>query len=131
MRINDKFYKSFKLTDKLYKDFINLSKDKNPMHINSNYAIQHGFKDKIFHGNILNVFISYAIGELLPIKNIVLLDQSIKYIKPVYINMTVRLDLTIEQIIESVEIIKFDFLFFEKYSKQKIAKGKITIKKML
>ena len=131
MRINDKFYKSFKLTDKLYKDFINLSKDKNPMHINSNYAIQHGFKDKIFHGNIFNVFISYAIGELLPIKNIVLLDQSIKYIKPVYINMTVRLDLTIEQIIESVEIIKFDFLFLAKYSKQKIAKGKITLKKMV
>ena len=68
-------------------------KYKNPMHVDSDYAISYGFREKIVHGNILNVFLSFVIGELLSKKNIVIIDQSIKYKKPLYVGMKIEIHL--------------------------------------
>ena len=41
--INDKFEESFVVSSKVYKDFIQLSQDNNPLHTNKEFAISKGF----------------------------------------------------------------------------------------
>ncbi len=99
------------INNKVYQKFLNLSNDFNPMHTNSNYAKSKGYKDKIIHGNILSCFISFFIGELLPIKNLVIIGQNIKYENAMYINDSIKLKSVVSKISESVNFIQFEFQF--------------------
>lgn len=99
------------ISDKVYQQFLMLSNDYSPMHTNSNYAKSNGYKDKIVHGNILSCFISFFIGELLPIKNVVIIRQNIKYENALYINDFVKLEVVLSKFSESVNFIQFEFQF--------------------
>ena len=46
--------------------FINLSGDKNPLHIDEQYAVQNGFESTVVHGFLICAKISGLIGMLLP-----------------------------------------------------------------
>ena len=69
---NTKYEVPFIVSENIYKGFIQLFNDKNPLHVNDVFAIEKGFKEKVMHGNILNGFLSYFIGECLPVKNVVI-----------------------------------------------------------
>jgi acyl dehydratase len=78
------------------------------------------------HGNILNAFISYFIGECLPVKNVVIQSQSIDFKKPVYINTKIQFIATVDSIVESVNVVIFKFNF-QNSQNVVVAKGKIQI----
>ena len=86
MQKGDVFKTTFKVTEQVYNGFISLFHDKNPLHTNADFAIKKGFESRVMHGNILNGFVSYFIGECLPIKNVIIHTQEIKYVQPVYLN---------------------------------------------
>ena len=130
MKVGDVISCYFNVDKDLHKDFINISRDENPMHTNERYAIKHGFNSIIMHGNILSIFLSYAIGELLPKKNIVILDQSIKFFNPIYINSILGFNMEVANYFQSVSVIKFNFSFYDKNKNSKIATGKISIKEL-
>ena len=58
MRIkkSDKFNETFLVSENIYKGFISIFNDKNPLHTNRDFAIEKGFRDIVTHGNILNGF---------------------------------------------------------------------------
>jgi 3-hydroxybutyryl-CoA dehydratase len=126
MNKGDVFTSSFKVNSEIYNGFISLFKDKNPLHTNSEYAVDKGFSDKVMHGNILNGFLSYFIGECLPSKDVVIQTQEIKYLKPVYLNDQILLHAEIDEVYDSVNTIDFKY-FFENQHKVKVARGKIQI----
>ena len=130
MKIGDKFSKAFSVDLNKYNNFIKLSKDENPMHTDKKFSKKYGFKSLIVHGNLLNVFISYSVGQLLPIKNVIILDQTIKYINPIYLNSIVSIEMNITNIIESVNVFKFKYFFIDDSNKTKVASGTITIKEL-
>lgn len=119
----------FEVSKEKYLNFLKLSEDHNPMHVNDEFAIKHGFKEKVVHGNILNAFLSFMIGETLPIKNVVIIDQSIKYKSPVYIGMTIRTTLVVTENIDAVQVTQFKVLFEETLTQKKLATGTISIQK--
>ena len=119
--------KKFKISKEKYERFIEISGDKNPMHVDSDYAISYGFREKIVHGNILNVFLSFVIGELLSKKNIIIIDQSIKYKKPLYVGMKIEIHLFLVDTIEALNVSIYNFKFIEKKT---IATGKISTKEL-
>ena len=82
------------------------------------------------HGNILNGFISYFIGEELPVKEIVILSQDIKFNNPVYLNDILQLNVSVFEIYESVNVINFKFKFIN-HKNITVAKGKFQIKKFI
>lgn len=123
----DTFSAEFCITDAIYTGFIELFRDKNPLHTDARFARSKGFAEEVMHGNILGGFLSYFIGECLPQKNVIIHSQEIKYIKPVFKNQ--ELDLTAEVIgaYPSVNAIEFKFYFNEKRTQTQVAKGKIQI----
>ena len=126
MNKGDLFLHEFVITDKIYKSFIEIFNDENPLHTDNSFAKQKGFDSKVMHGNILGGFLSYFIGECLPLKNVIIHSQEIKYLNPVYLNDHLYFNAEISDIFESVNAIEFKFAF-NNQSKQKIAKGKIQI----
>ena len=126
MNKGDVFTCDFIVTPDIYLRFISLFKDYNPLHTNEKYAVEKGFKHKVMHGNILNGFLSYFIGECLPLKNVLIHSQEIKYLKPVYLNDYLTLHAEIDDVFESVNTVELKY-YFENSNKEKVARGKIQI----
>ena len=122
----DNYSHQFIVTPQIYASFIKLFNDKNPLHTNEVFANSKGFTSVVMHGNILNGFLSYFIGELLPIKNIIIQTQEIKYFHPIYLNDILNFNAEIIDVFESIHSIEFKFYFMNANFK-KVAKGKILI----
>ena len=127
MKAGDKFKLNFEVSEKIYSGFMDLFKDRNPLHVDDNHAAEKGFKEKVMYGNILNGFISYFIGEGLPEKNVALIAQDITYMKPVYMNDALELQAEITDVHDSVGMAEFKYVFINAQG-TKVAKGKIQIK---
>ncbi len=126
MKQGDLFSQTFKISESVYNGFLSVFNDRNPVHVDSAYAQKLGFREKIMHGNILGGFLSYFIGECLPVKNVVIHLQEIKYLKPVFLNDELNFSAKITEVHESVNAIGFSFVF-ENVQQVKVAKGKIQI----
>jgi 3-hydroxybutyryl-CoA dehydratase len=124
--IGDSFEENFIVSDEIYSGFIQIFKDTNPLHTVDNFAIEKGFKGKVMHGNILNGFLSYFIGECLPTKNVIIHSQEIQFKNAVYLNDQLQFHSEIIGVYESVNAIEFRF-DFKNESKKIVAKGKIQI----
>lgn len=126
MQEGDKFCESYNINEDIYKGFISLFKDDNPLHINSAFAISKNFKDKVMHGAILAGFLSHFIGVCLPIKNVLVQTYELHFLKPIFINDQLFFEATVIGIFESVNTIEFKYKFLTS-NKTIVAKGKILI----
>ena len=126
LKKHDTFNIVYTVTSEIYNGFIKLFNDKNPLHTDEQYAISKGFKGRVMHGNILNGFLSYFVGECLPEKNLIIHSQGIKYHQPVYLNDVLNFEAKVEEIYESVGAVEISFVFRNKDFKI-VSKGKLQI----
>lgn len=122
----DSFEQNFIVSDNTYLGFIGLFKDNNPLHTDNLFAIKKGFNSKVMHGNILSGFLSFFIGECLPLKNVIIHSQEIQFKNAVYLNDELYFTAIVSGVFDSVNAIEFKFNF-KKIDKQVVAKGKIQI----
>ena len=106
-----KFSRQFVVSQSVYDGFIQTFNDRNPYHVSDDAAREKGFAEKIMHGNILNGFLSYFVGECLPVKAVVIQSQEIKFHKPVYLDDTVTLHAEVADFHESVKTAEITFRF--------------------
>lgn len=128
MNIGDKYSAVFTLDAAVRDKFIGISGDANPLHTSDDFARSKGFKAALMHGNILNCFVSYLIGEMLPSKNVMILSQEIKYINPVYLGAKLALTAEITGSFDSIPGLEVSFLFTDEKTAEKKAKGKVLVK---
>lgn len=126
MKTGDQYRYEFAVTNEVYSGFLNAFKDNNPLHINKSFAESKGFKDIVMHGNILNGFISYFVGELLPVKDVMIIQQEIRYHSPVFLNDILLFSAIHSDTFDSVNAMEFKFEFKNTEGK-KVAKGKLLI----
>ncbi|MCX7068392.1 MAG: MaoC family dehydratase [Methylococcales bacterium] len=77
------------ITDADVKGFAAISGDKNPVHVDDEYAKASRFKKRIAHGLLSSSFFSALFGTKLPGKGCVYVSQNLSFKKPVYIDDTV------------------------------------------
>lgn len=124
--LNDTFQQQFFVSNDTHDNFIRLSEDRNPLHIDEKFAQSKGFKGIIMHGNILNAYISYFVGECLPTQNVIIHSQSIQFKKPLYLNDQLAFTAEVTGIFESVNAVEFKFKF-QNSDQTTLAKGNIQI----
>ena len=90
-KINSVYKKSFTITKKMVEDYANVSQDKNPIHLDNEYAKNTIFKKRIVHGMLLAGLISSLIGNEFPGNGSIYLNQNLSFKKPVYLNETVEI----------------------------------------
>ncbi|MGD9605024.1 MAG: MaoC family dehydratase [Bacilli bacterium] len=98
--------KSFTETD--VNNFASVSGDFNPAHVNEDYAKTTIFKTRIVHGMLVGSLFSAILGTELPGLGSIYTFQSLKFIKPVYLNDTITAFVTVKEIIMEKNRVVFD-----------------------
>jgi len=86
------------ITDKLVQDFSEWSGDKNPLHLDAEYAERTRFHRRVAHGMSFGSLFSRLIGMNLPGPGALWTSQSFRFVKPVFIG---------DELLLSVEVIDF------------------------
>jgi 3-hydroxybutyryl-CoA dehydratase len=71
--------------------FVDICGDKNPLHVDSNYAKAAGFKDRVVHGMFLASFYSTLVGLYLPGKHALLHSVDSQFKNPAFISDTLTI----------------------------------------
>ncbi|MHA2203305.1 MAG: MaoC family dehydratase [Candidatus Hodarchaeales archaeon] len=87
------------VTDEDIKKFAEVSGDRNPIHLDENYAKKTFFQGRVAHGMLSAAFISAVLANKLPGPGSIYLKQKLSFFKPIRIGDT---------IIVAVEVIKKD-----------------------
>lgn len=75
---------SVTITDEMVNMFRDLSGDDNPLHLDREYAIGKGMKDRVVYGMLVSAFYSKLVGMYLPGKFGMLHEIKINFNRPVY-----------------------------------------------
>lgn len=98
------------ISDADIKGFSGVSGDKNPVHMNDEYAKQSRFKKRIAHGLMLASYFSALFGTKLPGEGCVYTAQNLKFLQPVYIGDTVYAEVVVTAIDMVKRRVSFDTL---------------------
>lgn len=99
MKIGSSCTKTITAREETILSIAKVSGDMNPIHLNDEYAKQSKFGKRIAHALFCINGISMIIGNYLPGNGTVLLSQSFKYMKPVYINDTIEITVEVVKIL--------------------------------
>lgn len=80
--------------------FSAVSGDINPIHIDDVYAITTKFGRRVVHGMLTASLLSAVMGTKLPGPGAIYLSQTLKFLKPVYVNDTISAMVEITEITE-------------------------------
>lgn len=93
-KVGDVIKIQVKVTDQMVRQFAEVSGDKNPIHLDDEYAKTTRFKQRIAHGMISAALISRALGQNLGPGGIYL-SQSLKFLNPIFIDDEVEVVVTV------------------------------------
>lgn len=108
IKLGDKFSKERKVTDELVRQFAEVSGDRNPIHLDDEFARNTRFGKRIAHGMLSGAFISAVLGYEFKERKIVYLSQTMKFVRPVFIDDTVTTTATVVKIRGDKPIIKLE-----------------------
>ena len=100
MNTGDKAFIKKKITEQDIILFSELSLDKNPVHLDDEYAKTTVFKKRIAHGMLSASLISAVIGTKLPGPGSIYVSQQLNFKAPVYINDEIKAEVEIISINE-------------------------------
>lgn len=103
---------TYHVTREVYNAFQKCSNDMNPLHTQKDFANKKGFPECVMYGNILNAFVSHFVGMALPSPDVMIQTQDIQFRKPVFLDDTITIKATPEDVSEAVEIINFKLKFY-------------------
>jgi acyl dehydratase len=95
------------ITDADIKSFAGISGDRNPVHLDENYAKSSRFKKRIAHGMMTASYFSALFGTKIPGEGCVYTYQSLNFKRPVYINDTVKAIVTVSNVDLDKRRVKF------------------------
>lgn len=82
IRVGDRASVSCVVTDDMVRDFAALSGDRNPLHLDDEFASRMRWRRRLAHGALSNAFVSAALTELSA--GWVYLSQETTFLKPVF-----------------------------------------------
>lgn len=105
VKIGDTYLQKIIATDLVVRQIAEVSGDKNPIHLDDNYAGKTKFKGRIAQGLFCVNAISMILGNYLPGNGTILLSQSFVYRHPIYIDDEIEVKVIVREIIEEKKIV--------------------------
>ena len=88
--------------------FADLTGDRNPVHLDADYAATSIFGQRVCHGMLVAGLISAVFGDNFPGPGWIYIDQSLQFKAPVFLNDTVTTVVTATTLIPEKQMIDFD-----------------------
>ena len=95
-------------TDADVRTFAEISGDKNPIHLDDDYAAGTRFERRLVHGILTSGMISALLGLQLPGPGSVYIQQTLKFRAPVFINDTITATVTVTKARDDKPIITLE-----------------------
>jgi 3-hydroxybutyryl-CoA dehydratase len=111
LTVGQSYEKSFVITAELIERFADVTGDHNPIHLNEDYAGKSIFKQRVAQGMLQAGLLSGILGCHFPGVGTIYLSQTLKFIRPVFINDQLTLRLEILEIISDKGRVRLETLF--------------------
>jgi 3-hydroxybutyryl-CoA dehydratase len=109
--------------------FARLTGDVNPVHLDSEYAKQTPFKERIAHGILSGSIISTVLGTRLPGPNTIYLSQNFKFLLPVKIGDTIKATVEVVEKRDDKNIIKLKTQVLNQHQEMVVDGEAVVMKK--
>lgn len=90
LQVNQEYETMFVVTEEMVKAFAEITGDKNPIHLDDEYAKNTRFGRKICHGMLVASLISKVLGMDFPGPGTILVRQQLTYRTPVFVGEAVK-----------------------------------------
>jgi len=127
MNVGDKYKEKFSFSQKDVDLFSILTGDKNPIHLDEDYAKKTCFKKKIIHGFLSSSIFSKILGMNFPGPGCIYLGQTIKFLKPMYVGEKYEARLNVLKIKEEKKIATIETIVIDE-ADSKVIVGEAIIK---
>jgi|ERR1017187_2735965 3-hydroxybutyryl-CoA dehydratase len=104
MKVGDRAAHTFIVSDEVVRGFSELTGDRNPIHLDEEFARATRFGRRIAHGMIAASQISAAIANTLPGPGTIYLSQSLQFVAPVFVGDVITTRVTVISIREDKPI---------------------------
>ena len=99
IEVNQTYTHEFSYSQAQVNAFAEATGDKNPVHLDADYAAKTMFKRPIMHGMLCASLFSKVFGTLFPGEGTIYLKQSLNFLKPMYVDTTYNCVFTVKEII--------------------------------
>ncbi|SMD34783.1 Acyl dehydratase [Reichenbachiella faecimaris] len=113
LQVGDTYETDFIITQNQVNAFAELSGDKNPLHINADFAATTNFKSPIVHGIFTSAIISKILGMEFPGPGTFYLSQKLDFKRAIYPDKRYTVKLEIKEIREGKHIAIISTQYFE------------------
>lgn len=100
--------------------FVEISGDRNPVHLCEAIAAKTRFKKCIAHGMLSASFISTLIADAIPGPGAIYLSQSLRFVRPVFPGDSVTVKATVKRIEEEESIMTITTVCYNQHGKEVI-----------
>ena len=125
-KIGDSASISKTITDRDIQAFADVTGDHNPVHLDDEYAAKTRFGRRIAHGMLIASLISAVLANELPGAGSVYLNQTLKFVKPVFPGDTVTARVTVSGIRDDKPIITLETVCVNQHN-EPVLKGEATV----
>jgi acyl dehydratase len=117
----------FSFTQEEVNRFAEVTGDKNPVHIDADYAAKTMFKRPIMHGMLGASLFSKVFGVLFPGEGTIYLKQSLSFMRPMYVSTNYEAVFTVKEVIKDKNRAVIETLIKDKESGQVCTSGEATV----
>ncbi len=96
--VGQKAERDFLVTEETGVAFAEVSQDKNPIHLDEEYAGETRFGKRIAHGMLMGSYISGMIGMELPGEGTIYMKQELTFLRPVYYGDKIRVEIAVSEL---------------------------------
>jgi len=100
IKINQAYETEKKITANMVESFAEITGDKNPIHLDKEFASHTLFKKRIAHGMLSLSIISSILGMEFPGPGTIYMKQEVKFLKPIYVDEKITVKITVKDKIE-------------------------------
>jgi acyl dehydratase len=100
IEVNQVYTHDFQFSQEEVNRFAEVTGDKNPVHINAEYAAKTMFKRPIMHGMLGASLFSKVFGTLFPGEGTIYLKQTLNFLKPMYVDTQYEAVFTVKEVLK-------------------------------
>jgi len=125
--IGEKYSEKFLINKDILEKFSKLSQDFNPIHMDIEFAKDHGYSRQVAHGVIQLCYLSKIIGMNFPGRGALWMNQTVDWLRPVFLDDEINIVLTIQSYSAGANILTLMTEVFNQ-NEQKVMYGSAQVK---
>ncbi|MCS6823127.1 MAG: MaoC family dehydratase [Cytophagaceae bacterium] len=126
-KVGDRYAEKFSFTQEQVIRFAELTGDKNPIHLDPEYAATTPFKKNIIHGAFSASIFSKILGMKFPGKGTIYLKQEISFKRPMYVDCEYEAILTILELNPENHTALIETIINDAATQKRTVEGRATV----